>query len=59
MLGSVLSVIFINDLDNTMHCILSKFMDSAKLGVVVSTSEGRAAVQKDLTGWRNGLTATP
>lgn len=48
MLGPVLSIIFFNNLDNGMECILSKFVDNSKLGEVVSTPESRAAIQKDL-----------
>ena len=48
MLESVSSIIFINDLDNGMERILSKFVDNTKLREVVSILEGRAAIQKDL-----------
>lgn len=48
VLGSVSSIIFINDLDNGIEGILSKLVDNTKLEEVATALEGRAAIQEDL-----------
>ena len=39
---------FINDLDEGMETIFSRFADYMKLGGVADTSEGCVAIQQDL-----------
>ena len=54
VLGPILFLIYIDDIDEGLHCKISKFADDTKLGNRVDTQEQRSLLQSDLnklTDW--------
>ena len=54
VLGLVLFIIFINDLDEGMQGMLVKFAEVTKLGGIANTLEDRKKFKMTLIGWSTG-----
>ena len=57
VLGHLLFVIYINDLEENIAGLISKFVDDTKIGGVVDSDEDCQRIQQDIDwriGWRNG-----
>ena len=48
VLGPLLFVIYINDLDENLGGMVSKFADDTKIGGIVDSEEGDLGLQRDL-----------
>ena len=56
VLGSVLFLIYVNDIDDGLVCKVSKFADDTKIASKVTTTQDRETLQSDLdqlTRWAN------
>ena len=48
VLGPLLFVIYVNDLDENLWGMVSKFADDTKIGGIVDNEEGYQGLQRDL-----------
>ncbi len=48
VLGPVLFLVYVNDIDEGLSCKISKFADDTKIGNSVLTDEERQSLQEDL-----------
>ena len=56
VLGPLLFVIYMNDLDENIGSIVSKFADDTKIGGIVDSEEGYLRLQWIFINWAIGLT---
>ena len=54
VLGPLLFEIYINDLDENVQGMISKFVDDTKIGGIVDSEEGYQKLQQDLDQLRSG-----
>ena len=54
--GPLLLMIFINDLDENLVGMVSKFTDDTKIGGIVDSEKGYLGLQQDLGQLGSGLT---
>ncbi len=55
VLGPVLFIIYINDIDVGLNNFISKFADDAKIGISIITDRDRISLQEDQRKYRNPL----
>lgn len=55
VLDPLLCVIFINDLDENVEGMISKFANDAQMAGIVDNEDGYQKIQQDLFGWASGL----
>ena len=56
VLGPLLFVIYINDLDENIGGMVSKFADDTKIGGIVDSEESFSNCNRILINWASGLT---
>ena len=53
-LGPLLFVVYVNDLEENVAGLISKFADNTKIGGVADSEEDCQRIQQDITNWRLG-----